>query len=93
MSFMRSNSSLAESDISAEVERYIAWPGQALSYKIGQLRIAELRAHAERELGAAFDIRQFHAEVLRDGPLPLPILATKLEHWIAQQHQLAFDNP
>jgi uncharacterized protein (DUF885 family) len=93
MSFMRSNSSLAESDISAEVERYIAWPGQALSYKIGQLRIAALRAHAERELGAAFDIRQFHDEVLRDGPLPMPVLATKLEHWIAQQRQLAFDNP
>ncbi len=89
ISFMRENSSLAESDIVAEVERYIAWPGQALTYKIGQLRISALRSHAEDELGAAFDLRDFHAEVLRDGPLPLPILANKLEHWIAQQRQVA----
>ena len=66
-----------------------AWPGQALSYKIGQLRISALRARAERSLGAAFDVRDFHAEVLRDGPLPMPILESKLSHWINQQRQLA----
>jgi len=92
ISFMRGNSSMAESDIVAEVERYIAWPGQALSYKIGQLRISALRAHAEQELGAAFDMRDFHAEVLRDGPLPMPILETKLQHWIVQQRQIALGN-
>lgn len=92
MSFMRANCSLADQEIAAEVERYIAWPGQALSYKIGQLRISALRARAERELGAAFDVRDFHAELLRDGPLPMPILEHKLTHWITQQRQVALGN-
>ncbi|MCC6708481.1 MAG: DUF885 domain-containing protein [Gammaproteobacteria bacterium] len=92
MSYMRANCSLADEEIAAEVERYIAWPGQALSYKIGQLRISALRARAERELGTAFDLRDFHAEVLRDGPLPMPILEDKLSHWITQQRQVALGN-
>jgi uncharacterized protein (DUF885 family) len=74
---------MAESDVVAEVERYIVWPGQALSYKIGQLRISAMRAKAERELGPRFDVREFHDEVLRDGALPLEVLEAKLDRWIA----------
>ena len=67
----------------AEVDRYIAWPGQALAYKIGQLEITELRRKAERELGARFDIRDFHDAVLRNGTLPLEMLAEQVNEYIA----------
>lgn len=89
ITFMHSNSSMADSDIVAEVERYIAWPGQALSYKIGQLRITALRARAEHALGTAFDVRGFHAEILRDGALPMQILDAKIDHWIAARRSVA----
>lgn len=82
MQFMTDNSSMAASDIEAEVERYIAWPGQALAYKVGQLRITAMRTHAEKMLGAKFDIRAFHTQVLRDGNLPLDVLEAKIERWI-----------
>jgi uncharacterized protein (DUF885 family) len=68
-----------------EVERYMVWPGQALGYKIGQLTIRALRARAEAALGAAFDVRAFHDELLRDGAMPLPILEAKMDRWIAAQ--------
>lgn len=68
-----------------EVERYMAWPGQALGYKIGQLRILDMRQKAAKRLGAAFDIRAFHDELLQDGAMPLDILEAKMEQWIAAQ--------
>jgi len=80
--YMLDNSSMAESDVVAEVERYIVWPGQALGYKLGQIRITELRAKAQAELGAAFDVREFHSQVLRDGALPMDVLTAKIDRWI-----------
>jgi uncharacterized protein (DUF885 family) len=81
--YMLDNSSLAESDVTAEVERYIVWPGQALGYKLGQLHISALRGRAEQQMGAAFDVRQFHSQVLRDGAVPMDVLTAKIERWIA----------
>lgn len=81
--YMLDNSSMAESDVTAEVERYIVWPGQALGYKLGQLQITALRARAQAELGARFDVREFHREVLRDGALPMDVLSAKIDRWIA----------
>jgi len=85
IAFMQKNSSMADSDIVSEVERYIAIPGQALSYKIGQFKISELRARAERELGEDFDIRAFHTQILVDGELPMAVLDQKIDRWIEQQ--------
>jgi uncharacterized protein (DUF885 family) len=81
--YMLDNSGESTTDATAEVERYIAIPSQALAYKIGQLKISELRDRAKAELGSKFDIRQFHAEVLDTGALPLPILEKKIDDWIA----------
>ena len=80
--YMQENSSLAATDIEAEVERYIVVPGQALGYKIGDLRIQALRRRAEAELGPRFDIREFHAAILTDGSLPMAVLEAKMERWI-----------
>ena len=81
--YMTDNSALGLEDIRSEVERYIAIPGQALSYKVGSLKIQELRRKAEAELGDRFDIREFHAQVLDTGALPLPVLEAKIDRWIA----------
>lgn len=81
--YMLANSGMGRSDATAEVERYIAIPGQALAYKIGALTIQRLRGKAESELGARFDIRQFHNQVLGSGALPLPVLEAKIDRWIA----------
>jgi uncharacterized protein (DUF885 family) len=75
--------------IASEVDRYIAWPGQALGYRVGQLKILELRALAEKELGPKFDIRAFHDVVLRNGTIPLDILEEQVRDWIAQSKQSA----
>lgn len=81
--FMLANSGMGRSDATAEVERYIVWPGQALGYKIGALTIQRLRDRARAALGSRFDIRAFHDQVLGSGALPLPILEAKIERWIA----------
>jgi uncharacterized protein (DUF885 family) len=69
----------------SEVDRYISWPGQALSYKMGQLKIVELRRRAEKDLGSKFDVREFHDVVLRDGALPLELLQERVEKWVAEK--------
>ncbi|KPN20848.1 hypothetical protein AO715_13700 [Xanthomonas sp. Mitacek01] len=93
LDYMYANSSVSEPDAIAEAERYIAWPGQALAYKIGELKIQELRKRSETELGAAFDIREFHAEVLKDGALPLPLLDAKINAWIEGRKGRVDDQP
>ena len=80
--FFRSNSPIEEINANIETDRYIAWPGQACAYKMGQLKIEELRSRAENELGEKFDIRYFHDEVLCDGGITLPILENKIEAFI-----------
>jgi uncharacterized protein (DUF885 family) len=82
---MIDNSSMGRTDATAEVERYIAIPGQALAYKLGQLKILELRARAEQALGPRFDIREFHEQVLMTGALPLTVLDQKINDWIASK--------
>ena len=79
------NEAESEESIIAEVERYMATPGQALSYKLGQLKIRELRTKAEKALGANFNIRDFHSQILNSGSLPLVLLEEKLDGWIANQ--------
>jgi uncharacterized protein (DUF885 family) len=83
--YMHEHSSSDEANIQSETDRYIAWPGQALSYKIGQLKILELRAKAQKELGDKFDIRGFHDEVLGAGALPLDVLEQRINAWILEQ--------
>ena len=83
--YMLANSSMAKSDVIAEVERYIAWPGQALSYKLGEFKIKELRDYAHQQLGEQFDIKAFHTQILIDGALPMPILEQKIKRWVKSQ--------
>ncbi|WP_434951099.1 DUF885 domain-containing protein [Shewanella sp. HL-SH4] len=80
--YMKDNSPMAESDIVAEVERYMAIPGQALSYKVGQLTILKLRADAEKQLGDKFDIKGFHDQILTTGSLPMAVMERKVSDWV-----------
>ncbi|MFC5579515.1 DUF885 domain-containing protein [Rhodanobacter terrae] len=81
--FFHAHSSEDEPDVQAETDRYVTWPGQALAYKMGELKILELRARAKNELGDRFDIRAFHDEILSGGALPLDVLDTRVNDWIA----------
>ena len=83
--FFRKSGAVDEPTIQSETDRYIAWPAQALSYKLGQLKIRELRERARKELGPKFDIRKFHDEMLDGGTLPLDLLEARTDKWIAQQ--------
>ncbi|HTB95342.1 MAG TPA: DUF885 domain-containing protein [Candidatus Sulfotelmatobacter sp.] len=83
--FFRKSGAVDEPTIQSETDRYIAWPAQALSYKLGQLKIRELRERARKELGSKFDIRAFHDEMLNGGTLPLDMLDARTDRWIAQQ--------
>jgi uncharacterized protein (DUF885 family) len=88
IAYMREKTGMAQSEVVSEIERYFVMPGQALAYKIGMLKMLELRGRAQAQLGAAFDIRQFHAVVLGSGSLPLSILQKQVDTWVtAQQGQ------
>ena len=84
IAFFRANTAKADQDIIVEVDRYIVWPGQALGYKIGQLKIRELRTNAECALGPRFNIRRFHDVVVGQGAVPLDALERQVAVWIAQ---------
>jgi uncharacterized protein (DUF885 family) len=88
MTYFKENSAKTDHDIQVEVDRYIAWPVQALAYKIGELKIKEIRALTEKELGDSFDIRDFHDTLLADGALPLDVLEEKMKDWISYENQL-----
>jgi uncharacterized protein (DUF885 family) len=81
--YMLANTSMAPRDVEVEVDRYIAQPGQACAYKTGELKLQELRARAAAALGAKFDIKAFHGQVLDTGALPLTVLEGKIDRWIA----------
>lgn len=85
--FFHAHSAIDEPDVQSETDRYMTWPGQALGYKVGQLKILELRERAKRELGDKFDVRGFHDEILGAGALPLDVMETRVNAWIAQQKQ------
>jgi uncharacterized protein (DUF885 family) len=85
INYFQENSGTPPHDIVVEVDRYIVWPSQALGYKIGQLKIRELRTHAEKELGQKMDLRAFHDEVLKNGSLPMSVLETHIKDWVAKR--------
>jgi uncharacterized protein (DUF885 family) len=83
--FFKDNTGKTDQDITVEVDRYIVWPGQALAYKLGQMKIRELRTEAEKKLGTKFDVRKFHDAVLGNGAVPLNVLQAQVERWIGEQ--------
>lgn len=85
ISYMAETTGTTESDVVSEIERYMAWPGQALGYKLGMLKIVELRSYAKEQLGDKFDIKAFHDLVLLGGAVPMSVLDTKVKNWVASQ--------
>ena len=85
VSFMADNTALSLHNIEAEVNRYITWPGQALAYKIGELKMQELRQRASSALGSDFDLRRFHDALLENGAVPLSVLEENIDAWIAAE--------
>jgi uncharacterized protein (DUF885 family) len=85
MDYFRANTSNSERDVFTETNRYIVWPGQACSYKVGMLKILELRERAKQELGPKFELRAYHDLVLKNGALPLDLLEDNVNSWIAKQ--------
>jgi uncharacterized protein (DUF885 family) len=83
--FFAANAAKTTQDITVEIDRYIVWPGQALGYKMGQLKFKELRANAERQLGPKFDIRAFHDVLLLQGALPMDVVEKRVNDWIAER--------
>ena len=83
IAYLAGHTALSRHEVETEVDRYISWPGQALSYKLGEIKILELRARAEKELGTKFDIRAFHDAVLEIGSVPLPVLEQHIDAFIA----------
>ena len=82
--YMMDNTGMAQSDVTAEIERYFVDPGQALAYKVGMLKILELREKAKAELGPKFSLAQFHNQVLSNGALPLELLQRVIDDWVAK---------
>ena len=91
--FFRQHTAMDEPNIETEVDRYIAWPGQALAYKLGQMKIIELRERARQQLGSRFDLRAFHDALLGDGPLPLDVLEENMNRWVASQKAVGPHQP
>jgi prolyl oligopeptidase len=83
--FFKDNAAKTETDIINEIDRYISWPGQALAYKIGQLKMLELRRKAEQAMGNDFDVRAFHDALLGGGALPLELLEIRMNRWLAAE--------
>jgi uncharacterized protein (DUF885 family) len=82
--YMKANTALSEHEIGTEIDRYIGWPGQALSYKLGEIEIRRLRAEAEEQLGPSFDLKEFHDQILGLGSVTLPVLREAVQNWLAE---------